>query len=94
MPTVKTFRNFRFLDKIDLDEVKKEVEWLYADLESQKIPVTLCHNDIWRSNLLYDSGTGKIIHSLSSCKLNICEMTCLVLIKATKGIHKAYQLPS
>ena len=40
-----------------LDEMEKEIDFLYSEAEKLQMPICLSHNDIWHTNMLYDNDT-------------------------------------
>ena len=45
------------------EELEKEIEHLYSEVEKLNMPICLSHNDLWHTNILYDEETGQTFYT-------------------------------
>ena len=50
----------RFQEQISADILTREFTEIQQHLENSNMPISMCHNDVHGSNVLYDEETGKL----------------------------------
>ncbi len=50
---------YRYNSKLPFEAVAADIEQLKSEMKEFPMPITLCHNDIWQGNCLYDKENGR-----------------------------------